>query len=448
MFDFLKKLFGSPTPSFGMGSLPSPADGRKIDIARVQVPVDIPDIHVTDLSMFDVENQGNKPKCVGETGCLCGSYYIFNRTGKIVRFDSDKLYAECKKEDGIPYLDGTYATVMAKIVTRDGLDQYNMDSNDKFANGYAFVDFSFESIAQAIYQNGVLAVGMHIGSDWFSGIIGRTLRYIGGHETVFHGYSRGFQRLYGRNSWGIGWIGRIAGVLDSRVKQGHYVANYADIKDSFIDIIAFVPIPKEILDEVKNTGYRFFTTMKLGSSGYEVKKLQEKLGIPADGSFGPNTKNRVMQYQSTVGLIADGVVGPACRAKLNVGSASLIPQLAKVMKTHEGFFPGSRSYRNNSPANFKLGSAVLSEYMKKLGATGLDGGNFVIFPTLEIGTKAQEQFLRDCCSDKLTRYRSTMTIAQFVTIYAPASENDTQKYINQVTTGLGVGRSLQIKELL
>jgi len=446
MLEFLKKFFGSSSPSFGMGSLPSPADSRKIDIARVQMPVTIPDSYITDLSMLDVENQGSKPICVAETITLLASYYIYKKTGKVVKFDPQKFYDACKKEDGIPNLEGTYATVAAKIVVRDGIDQFNMDSNDKFANGYAFVDIQFESIAQAIYQNGVVATGLYIGSDWFAGFIGRTLRYIGGHETTLHGYDRSFQRLYGRNSWGIEWIGKIAGVIDYRVKPGHYVANFADIKDSFIDVIAFVPIPKEIIDEVKNTGYRFFTTMKLGSTGYEVRKLQEKLNLPVDGSFGPMTKARVITYQLANGLAGDGIVGPACRQKLNVGSASLIPQLAKVMKAHEGFYPGSRSYRNNNPGNFKPGS--LTAYMAKLGATSVDSGGFAIFPTIEIGTTAQEQFLRDCCMGNIGKYKGTMTIAQFIGTYAPASENDTEKYIVQVTTGLGVGRSLQIKELL
>ena len=31
--------------------------------------------------------------------------------------------------------------------------------------------------------------------------------------------------------------------------------------------------------------------LKLGSKGEDVKKLQEKLGLKPDGSFGPNTEN-------------------------------------------------------------------------------------------------------------------------------------------------------------
>lgn len=50
--------------------------------------------------------------------------------------------------------------------------------------------------------------------------------------------------------------------------------------------------------------------IKQGSRGPNVKYLQQKLGITADGIFGPQTKARVMQWQRNHNLIADGIVGP------------------------------------------------------------------------------------------------------------------------------------------
>ena len=49
--------------------------------------------------------------------------------------------------------------------------------------------------------------------------------------------------------------------------------------------------------------------LKVGSKGDDVKKLQTKLGLTADGSFGPNTEKKVKEWQSSNGLTADGVVG-------------------------------------------------------------------------------------------------------------------------------------------
>jgi peptidoglycan hydrolase-like protein with peptidoglycan-binding domain len=38
--------------------------------------------------------------------------------------------------------------------------------------------------------------------------------------------------------------------------------------------------------------------------------LQNKLGITADGDFGPKTKAAVVAFQKSRGLAADGIVGP------------------------------------------------------------------------------------------------------------------------------------------
>lgn len=50
--------------------------------------------------------------------------------------------------------------------------------------------------------------------------------------------------------------------------------------------------------------------LRLGSSGEEVKKLQEKLGVDVIGKFGPKTEAAVKGWQSAHGLTPDGVVGP------------------------------------------------------------------------------------------------------------------------------------------
>jgi len=56
--------------------------------------------------------------------------------------------------------------------------------------------------------------------------------------------------------------------------------------------------------------------LKKGSSGEDVKKLQDKLGLTQDGSFGPVTETKVKEWQTQNGLTADGVVGPATWAKM------------------------------------------------------------------------------------------------------------------------------------
>jgi putative chitinase len=62
--------------------------------------------------------------------------------------------------------------------------------------------------------------------------------------------------------------------------------------------------------------------LKVGSSGEDVKKLQEKLGLKADGSFGPNTAEAVKAWQSKNGLTPDGIVGDGTWGKMFGSSAS------------------------------------------------------------------------------------------------------------------------------
>lgn len=47
-----------------------------------------------------------------------------------------------------------------------------------------------------------------------------------------------------------------------------------------------------------------------GSTGRVVKRIQRKVGVEADGVFGPATERAVKRWQKAHGLLADGVVGP------------------------------------------------------------------------------------------------------------------------------------------
>ena len=60
--------------------------------------------------------------------------------------------------------------------------------------------------------------------------------------------------------------------------------------------------------------------LKVGSKGNEVKQLQEKLGLTADGSFGPGTEKAVKSWQTANGLTADGLVGDGTWSKMFGGA--------------------------------------------------------------------------------------------------------------------------------
>ena len=56
--------------------------------------------------------------------------------------------------------------------------------------------------------------------------------------------------------------------------------------------------------------------LKNGSNGDDVKKLQAKLGLAADGIFGPGTEIKVKEWQAANNLTADGIVGDGSWGKM------------------------------------------------------------------------------------------------------------------------------------
>lgn len=58
------------------------------------------------------------------------------------------------------------------------------------------------------------------------------------------------------------------------------------------------------------------TVIKVGSRGETVKAVQAKLGLTADGVFGPGTERAVRAWQTANGLTPDGIVGPKSLARL------------------------------------------------------------------------------------------------------------------------------------
>ena len=72
--------------------------------------------------------------------------------------------------------------------------------------------------------------------------------------------------------------------------------------------------------------------LKIGSKGNLVKQLQEKLGVTADGDFGPKTEKALKEWQSKNGLTADGVAGPITLSKMGIEIPSIKKEDLKLDK--------------------------------------------------------------------------------------------------------------------
>ena len=51
-------------------------------------------------------------------------------------------------------------------------------------------------------------------------------------------------------------------------------------------------------------------TIRRGASGEFVQQVQGKVGVDADGNFGPKTEAAVRAFQRAHSLVPDGIVGP------------------------------------------------------------------------------------------------------------------------------------------
>lgn len=78
------------------------------------------------------------------------------------------------------------------------------------------------------------------------------------------------------------------------------------------------------------------TTIKNGSRGQEVKILQQKLNISADGIFGPITEAAVKAFQKIRGLTADGIVGQRTWTALGISDRIITEIIVHCEATPEG----------------------------------------------------------------------------------------------------------------
>lgn len=81
-------------------------------------------------------------------------------------------------------------------------------------------------------------------------------------------------------------------------------------------------------DTFAKMGLHELILLKVGTSGDTVKKLQTALGITADGQFGSGTEKAVKDFQAKNGLDADGMAGPATLAKMSLFK-EITPEVVK-----------------------------------------------------------------------------------------------------------------------
>ncbi len=69
--------------------------------------------------------------------------------------------------------------------------------------------------------------------------------------------------------------------------------------------------------------------LKRGMSGEPVKRLQTKLGVEADGAFGPATEKALKDYQTQQKIAVDGIAGPDTFAHMGLHELILLKNGSK-----------------------------------------------------------------------------------------------------------------------
>ena len=119
--------------------------------------------------------------------------------------------------------------------------------------------------------------------------------------------------------------------------------------------------------------------LKRGDRGAAVRRVQEELGISADGVFGEQTERAVKRFQRSHNLVADGIVGPLTRGALGLrpfssrsvrrtstGSVRVPPILRQIAECESGGNP-----RAISPGGQYRGKYQFSrETWHNLGGSG------------------------------------------------------------------------------
>jgi cell wall-associated NlpC family hydrolase len=88
-------------------------------------------------------------------------------------------------------------------------------------------------------------------------------------------------------------------------------------------VAAALPVPGGAHRQARASGSAqvHVQLLKFGSRGPAVAALQRRLGIEADGIFGPITRAAVRTFQQRHGLLVDGIVGPQTRGALRRGAS-------------------------------------------------------------------------------------------------------------------------------
>lgn len=119
---------------------------------------------------------------------------------------------------------------------------------------------------------------------------------------------------------------------------------------------------------------------------------------------------------------------------------SRLEKFCLAIRTHEGWYPGSRSWRNNNPGNCRYSSVG---YASIYGKVGKDAQNFAVFRDYATGWR----YLQNLVKEKI-RKNPRWDFYDFFEVYAPSFENDSKRYAEVVAKACGMEATDAVSSVL
>src|ERR1035437_1588276 len=310
-------------------------------IERIQKPQDIligsftPTIPVVTPTVYmpvyavAIESQHQTPSCGAHAGDMAKNLL---ETG--FRGSPEYLWKEIRLLDGLTPDDGCNMLTIMQVLSSKGICSFNVLPNDTTVPNSVYADPktltssmdldasnhkigvyafafnpTFQQIKDAIFTHKSVIMLLRVGSEFWtdkngvstwteSGILPLSPNkpITSGHFVVAYAFDANY--IYFYNSWSDQW---------GRIGIGYFGIDYSS-RCVEIGTMVNLTINK----------YIFTKTLRLGSTGFDVKQLQTKLGITADGIFGANTKKAVIVFQLLHYLVGNGIVGINTNKALNL----------------------------------------------------------------------------------------------------------------------------------
>ena len=112
-------------------------------------------------------------------------------------------------------------------------------------------------------------------------------------------------------------------------------------------------------DTFAQMGLHELVLLKVGTSGETVKKLQRSLDLDADGRFGPATEKAVREFQEKNGLAVDGMAGPDTLSKMKLFT-EMTPAVVQQSQVPASSGEGGAAAAGGKPARRSIWDTIKS----------------------------------------------------------------------------------------